>query len=278
MTATSPLLPRALRPLAVLSLALALGSPATASPLCPRPLVVPLAPIGISVVVNGAQIGGLYPDLLTTIHRKTDCQFATQLVPRARLEAMFEAGKADVLMPATRTPRRDRYGEFVPMIDTRATLISFDHDRAPVRDVEELLRRRELRVALVRGNDYGETYLKLVDELSKQHRAYLEVDAQAVARLLQAGIADITIMTPTSFTAALKENPRLQGMMDKLRLEALDELPWHEGGVYVSRKLGATQRAALIAQFRAAYKANAAWEQFKRYYPPKVIAISARPR
>ena len=263
-----------------LALALALylhDAPAAAG--CKREFAVPLAPIGISVVLNGDKLSGIYPSLLDTISAKTGCTFRTSVVPRARLEAMFEAGKADILMPATGTPRRDRYGVFVPMLASRATLISIDSNRAPVSSMRELLARPELRVALVRGNDYGDNYAALVRQLTEQGRAFMEVDPLRVARLLHNGLADVTIMTPTSFAAVLKEDARVRDMLPRLRFEPLDELPWLESGVYISRaSVSHAERAMLVSQLRAAYKSNAVWEQFKRYYPPEVVAASSRPR
>jgi polar amino acid transport system substrate-binding protein len=71
----------------------------------------------------------------------------------------------------------------------------------------------------------------------------------------------------------------VRDLLGKLRLETLDELPWHESGVYISRtSVSAAERALLASQLRAAYQSNAVWEQFKRFYPPEVVAISARPR
>ena len=262
-----------------LACALGPGHAAAAPAACPRPYTVPLAPIGISVVVSDAKVGGIYPSLLDTVSASTGCRFKLSLVPQARLEAMFETGQADILMPATGTPRRDRYGVFVPMLATRAILISTDHQRAPVHSLQELLARRELRVALVRGNDYGDNYQAFVKQLEAQGRAFMEVDPLHVARLLHNGMADVTIMTPTSFTAVLKEDARVRDMLGKLRLETLDELPWHESGVYISRtSVSAAEREMLVSQLRAAYQSSAVWEQFKRYYPPEVVAISARPR
>lgn len=262
----------------VLALALGLDSAAAAAG-CARPLTVPLAPIGISVVVSGDKVGGIYPGLLDTVSARAGCRFTLSLVPRARLEAMFEAGRADLLMPAVSTPRRDRYGVFVPMLAVRATVISIDGQRAPVRSMPELLARRELRVALVRGFDFGDSYQSLVKQLTAQGRTVMEVDPLRVARLLHSGMADVTVMTPTSFTAVLMENARVRGMLPRLRLEPLDELPWRDSGVYISRtSVNAAERDLLASQLRAANKSNEVWEQFKRYFPPEVIAVGARPR
>lgn len=257
----------------------ALGLPMAVAAQCTRTFEVPISSIGISVIVDGDKVSGIYPELLHTITAKTGCQFKLAVVPRARLEAMFENGKADLLMPVTSTARRDRFGVFVPMIDTRATLISIDSKRAPVANLDALLARRELRVAVVRGNDYGDVYQSLVKQLAAQGRLFMEVDPLTVARLLRDGVADVTIMTPLSFAGAIKDDARVKDMIDKLRVEPLPELPWHESGVYVSRSsVSAAERAMLIEMLRSAYKANEVWETFKRTYPERLITPSARPR
>jgi polar amino acid transport system substrate-binding protein len=74
---------------------------------------------------------------------------------------MFEAGKADLLIPASSTPRRDQHGLFIPMLGNRPLLISLQGTRAPINTMQDLIERRELRVALVRGYDYGASYQAL---------------------------------------------------------------------------------------------------------------------
>ncbi len=257
----------------------ALAAPLVAWAGCARPYVVPVAPIGISVIVNGDQIGGIYPRMLHGISIRHGCEFKLSVVPQARLEALFETGQADLMMPATHTPLRDRFGQFVPLIETRATLLSIGSKHAPIHSVQELLTRRELRVALVRGNDYGSEYQAVLKQLTSEGRAFMEVDATSVARLLAAGSADVTILTPMSFTAALKEDARIRPLLTKLRIEPLHELPWHESGVYVSRlSVSADERAALAKMVHDAFASDNGWDAFRRYYPPEVIAASARQR
>jgi polar amino acid transport system substrate-binding protein len=130
---------------------------------------VPVSANGASVIVDGLTVKGIYPDLLRAIGPKAGCQFAFTVVPRARQVAMFSAGTADVLVPASRTPGRDKFGTFIPMINHRAMLISVNNGRTPITSAQDLLARKDLRVAVVRGFDYGEAYTALIDEL--QNRA-----------------------------------------------------------------------------------------------------------
>ncbi|NHZ80935.1 transporter substrate-binding domain-containing protein [Massilia sp. CCM 8695] len=252
-------------------------APALAS--CEQPFLVPVAPTGLSMSINGDSISGIYPDLLRSVSAKSPCKFTYSVVPRARQEAMFEAGKSDLLLPALRTPRRDQLGYFVPVIGTRATLLSVDSARAPVRSIRDLLARKELRVVLVRGFDYGDAYLDMIDQLSAQGRLLLEKDGAAVARVLDAGIADVTLMAPTVFAGAILEDKRFTWMMPKLRIEPLEELPWGESGIYISKQtVAASDRAALQNLFAAAIKSGAVYENLKRYYPPAILAGGVRPR
>lgn len=260
-------------------LALCLAMPLCAWAACSRDISVPVAPLGVSVIVRGAAISGIYPELLRTLGAKAGCNFVLSAVPRARMEAMFETGKADILIPASGTPRRDRHGLFVPLLGNRPLLISVQSPRPPVLSVQDLIERRELRVALVRGYDYGDTYQALSQELSKQGRLFLEVDALSVARLLHGGFVDATIMAPTILSGTLQGDARVKDMAEHLRLEALPELPWGMSGVYVSRSsLTPQDQATLRDVFERAGRSGALIDSFQRFHRPEILVSSIRPR
>jgi polar amino acid transport system substrate-binding protein len=246
---------------------------------CSRDIVVPVSNTGASVIINGDKISGIYPDILRPLGQKEGCAFNFTSVPRARLELMFETGKADVLVPATRTTARDASGIFVPMMRHRAVLISVAGNHPAITSGQELLERRELRVAVVRGFDYGEAYQALLRELTKQGRLFTEVDPTAVARLLNLGAVDVTMMGPTILAGAISREPRVAGLLDKLRMEPIPELPWQQNGIYVSRKsLSSEDQAALIDLLEKAAKSGVVLEGFQRYHRPEILAESVRPR
>lgn len=246
---------------------------------CSRDIVVPVASVGVSVIVGNGTFSGIYPELLRSLGPRAGCHFTFVSVPRARLELMFETGKADILLPATRTAARDLHGVFVPMAGHRAMLISLQSPRPPIANAQDLLERRDLRVAVVRGYDYGDAYQALVRELARQGRLFTEVDPSAIARLLHVGAVDVTIMGPTILAGAINREPRVQGMLDRLRLEALPELPWQQTGVYVSRhSLTPDDRALLLELLERAAKSNVVLEGFQRYHRPEILNESVRPR
>ncbi|WP_349744068.1 substrate-binding periplasmic protein [Roseateles cavernae] len=265
---------RLLRRIVLWPLALGLSTPSLAD--CSRAMQVPAAPVGLSMIVSDEGIGGVYHDVLNGI---SGCNFLFTPVPRARLEAMFENGRADLLIPAARTPRRDEFGVFVPLIYARATLISLNAERAPVRSLQELRERKELRVALVRGFDYGDAYQALIKDLRAQGRLFLDVDPVSVGRMLQAGLADITIMAPSILVGALLADTRFKPLIERLRYEPVDELPWVDSGAYISRTSVSEQdRAVLREALEKASRSGIVWKTFQRYYPVGSLADSIKPR
>ncbi len=244
---------------------------------CSRPILVPVSPLGITVTVDAHGVGGVFPDILRAAGAAAGCEFSWTVAPRARIEAMFEAGQSDILLAASRSPKRDQFGTYVPMVGTRATLISIDARRAPVGSIAELLRRKELRVALVRGYDFGEPYQLLVQKLGEQNRLILEASSSKVARLIHEGIADVTIMTSVGMAGAITTDDRLKGMMEKLRVEGLDEIPWSDTGVYISKTtVSAEDREVLEKIIATVTKKKTLWDAYKRHYPANVLVEGIR--
>ncbi len=229
-------------------------------------------------MVDGDTISGIYPDLLRGMAEKEACTFAMTAVPRARLENLFETGRADLLIPASRTPKRDLSGTFVALIHNRAMLISLQSSRPAVLTTQQLLEQTGQKIALVRGYDYGPAYQQLLATLNQQGRLILEVDALSVARLLKTGAADFTIMAPSILAGAMQDDERVRDLVDKLRLETLPELPWGDSGVYLSNSaLNPQDKAALQDALERAAKSGAVWKAFQRYYTPAILKGSIRP-
>lgn len=261
-----------------LMVAFAILLPLGASAICSRPINVPMASTGLSVVVDGDAVSGIYPDLLRVMSEKEGCTFATTAVPRARLEVLFESGRADLLIPASKTPKRDALGTFVPLIHSRALLLSIPSKRQAIGSVRELLAHPELKVALVRGFDYGQAYQDMAAALSKQGRLILEVDALSVARLLKAGTVDATFMGATILAGSVRGDERVRDVVDGLRIEALEEIPWGSSGVYISNtSLSPADKAAVQGALERAARSGDVWKSFQHYYSPVILKASIRP-
>ncbi len=245
-----------------------LGLAANAQAGCSRSIRVPVAPIGLSVVTSGGAVSGVYPDVLRRIEADTGCRFEFSVVPRARLEAMFISGQADLLMPASRTPAREGRGQFVPLVKARPVLISLASDRPAVTTLQELLERRDLRVALVRGFDYGDAYQQLMTRLKEQQRLVMEADVGAVARAMERGLADVTLMVPSIFTGTLQQDSRTRALLERLRYEPLSDMGWGDSGIYLSPQLPPTDRELLAEMLDKAARSGLFWKTVQRHYPP----------
>ncbi len=244
---------------------------------CPRALQVPVSSTGLSVILGAKEVSGIYPDFLRTVTDKEHCKFVFTAMPRARQELLFATGRADLLIPASRTPRRDAYGTFVPLIRSRAVLISLDQHHAPFMSMQDLATRPDVRVVLVRGFDYGTPYQELIQTLSQQNRLVLEADAASAARLLKANPSYVTIMASTILLGVLPEDPRLAGLAERLRFDAADDLPWTESGAYVSNTSLQPDEAIQVAQMlRRQAETGSVWKSFQTYYVPAVLKDSIK--
>lgn len=245
---------------------------------CERPVQVPMSATGQSVVIDGDKVSGIYPELLRSLAAKEQCRFVISAVPRARLERLFETGKADMIVASVRSPHRDEFGVFVPMVRSRATLISMDDaQRPPFKNFQELIDRKDTRLVVVRGYDYGNAYQELIDTLSRDNRVVLEAEPIAVARLLKANTNDVTLMVPTILYGAMQEDPRLRDLRDKLRIEPVDNLVWGESGVYLSKTLEPGLFKYLQAAMQRAAQNGTVHKGFAAYYPAQVLKDSIKP-
>jgi len=245
---------------------------------CSRPIDVPMAPIGLSVGFDGERATGLYPTLLRELAAGTGCEFMMRRVPRARLQKMYESAQADILIPAAATPSRDADGEFVPLIQVRASLVALGRDKPAPRSLAELVAQPDYKLAVVRGFSFGPAYDNAVATLRAQKRLVEEPDPIGVARALRQGLAQGTVMTATIIASTLVMNPELAPMEKQLRLDPLEELGWTESGLYLSRlTLSETDRRTLRQAFGQAAKAGRVWQLFNETYPAGSLAGSIRP-
>jgi polar amino acid transport system substrate-binding protein len=80
-------------------------------------------------------------------------------------------------------------------------------------------------------------------------------------------------------SGAVQNDARVLGLADRLRLEALPELPWGLSGAYISRKsLTAGDQAVLRELLEKAARSGAIMEGFQRTHRPELLSASIRPR
>lgn len=245
---------------------------------CSRAIAVPMAPIGLSVSFDDERGGGVYPALLREMSAGIGCDFQMQRVPRARLQKMFEAGQADLLIPASASPAREHDGEFVPLIQVRASLLTLARERSAPRSLAELVGQPDFKLAIVRGFSFGVAYDNAVTVLRAQKRLVEEADVAGVARALRQGLAQGTVMTASILIGTLVQETELSPLVRQVRIEPLEELGWSESGVYLSRHtLNDSDRRRLRQAFVQQAKAGRVWQLFNDNHPPGSLGGSIRP-
>ena len=251
---------------------------AAANASCSRTINIPAAAAGKAVIVQNEIVSGIYPTLLREFAEKAECQIEFIAVPQARAMSMFAAGNADLLIPAFRTPARDQMGEFVPLIRSRATLITLKSDRKSIKNMQQILKETSLHLVVVRGFDYGVNYQRLIEQLKQVGRVSFESDVVSVARLIKAGHDRATIMSPIVLYGAIQGEPRVEGLADNLSFDPLEELPWGESGAYLAQlSLKQNDRDELRNMLTQMAKSPAFWKAYQRYFPPKVLNASNQP-
>ena len=246
---------------------------------CSRPINVPLSATGKSVMVERGNLSGVYPELFKTLGARSGCVFTLSAVPRSRQELLFRAGQIDVLAPASRSPERDKSGYFVPLIQIRAELISNQKTVGDVHSVAQLLNSSKLRLGVVRGFDYGNTYQRMLAELDRQGRLVVDVDAVAIAMLMKAGLVDATVMSPSIFAGSVETDARVADLFPHLHYQALDDMPWSESGLYLSKtSLSASDAQALKELFEHSLTSASVWAAYAKAYSPEILRESFRPR
>lgn len=239
-----------------------------------------MAPIGLSVTFEGDRAAGIYPTLLRELSASTGCEFQLQRVPRARLQKMFEGGQADLLLPASASPARDRDGEFVPLIQSRASLLTLTPvaQRPGPRSMAELLSQPDFKLAVVRGFSFGPAYDSAITILRAQKRLVEEADATGIARALRQGLAQGTVMAASIFIGTLVQESELTPLLKQVRIEPLEELGWSDSGVYLSRhSLTEADRRQLRQAFAQMAKTGRVWQLFNDSHPPGSLGSSIRP-
>ncbi|RZL34974.1 MAG: transporter substrate-binding domain-containing protein [Rubrivivax sp.] len=255
-----------------------LFSAAVAHAGCSRAIDAPMSPIGMSVSFDGERSAGIFPTLLRELGASIGCEFRMQRVPRARLQRMFESRQADLLLPASASPSRNADGEFVPLIQVRASLLTLSSGKALPHSLAALVGQRGFKVAVVRGFSFGAAYDRALNTLRGQGRLVEEADTAGVARALRLGLAQGTVMTANIFIGTLLREPDLAPLVPQVHSQALDELGWSESGVYLSRHtLGEADRRVLRAAFTQAARSGRVWRLFLDSYPAGSLSDNVRP-
>jgi polar amino acid transport system substrate-binding protein len=239
---------------------------------CSRPIVVPAAPAGKFMMTNEQtlEVSGVYPDLLRSSGKKIGCDFHFVVVPRVRLNMMFEKGTGQLIIPSTQTPERDLLGEFVLLFYGTPVIISARPD-LKIRTIADIKNYPKLRVNVVRGYNWGASYQVAVKQLSDSGMVEDVVDASTVIKKMQVGHADITIMTAEIFYGNLSNLGLLETFAKNIRYIKTPDFQPTFTGVYLSYSLSSADRGQLKSMLQNWLSSKALWSALQAALPDDAL-------
>lgn len=204
---------------------------------CSRPIVVPAAPTGFSVITEGETVRGIYPEWLNALGKRIGCSFEFPVVPRARADYLFfDIDKADILTPASQTFERDAKAEFVHLYNLTPMLITHQSVKGvPPKDITALLKESRWRAAMVRRYSFGNEHDALVRELEAAGRIDFVRDLDTVERMLRAGRVEFTILPASLMYSALLDGKPVSNAAE-FHYHKLDGLSPIRSGAYLSTR------------------------------------------
>lgn len=257
---------------------LIVGEVALAAGVCSRVLRVPASNLGWSMAIQAGQFRGILPEFIQQLSVKSHCQFQFEEVPKNRQEILFASARSDLLLPAIRTEKRDKVGDFVSLAQLRPVLISYEGAHISVAKSSELIARTDLKLVVVRAFDYGIEYQNIIRAMEKAGRLLREPDPISVVRLMGQNHHYVTIMAATIFYGVLERDARATSLKGKWRYEVMDEFPWMDSGIYVSRlSLPVSDRRYLKEQIEQLARSDLVWKLYLNYYPAEVLKVGMRP-
>lgn len=155
-----------------------------ALPLCPS------KPISVAFYHNGLFYHdgkGLDVDVINELQKRSQCQFNTSVMPRARIWNEIAAGRLAMSLSGIKTPARDMVVWFTPayIFQKNYALLSPTvlKDR---RTMDAFLRDPDYCWGVVRSFLHGGSLDRFIVTLRRQHRVSELPDGEAVARMLKA--------------------------------------------------------------------------------------------
>ncbi|MBC3881000.1 transporter substrate-binding domain-containing protein [Undibacterium sp. LX40W] len=198
---------------------------------CSRNIHIAINPQGPALTVNAKkQVSGILSDFFSTVEKSTQCHFIWDFVPRARAIHYLKNGLTDIVF-AIQTDERNQYAEFIPLIEFYPSVIVLK-DALKNEEPEAILEQDNLQFGLVRGYDFGPMYSEFTQKLRNAKRAEEFIEVEDIAKKMQSGQIQATIMSATVFVQAAEDI-----LLDnKIQAIPLKQFPKAKVGIYLAHQ------------------------------------------
>lgn len=235
---------------------------------CSQAIEVPAAPAGRFVMTDEktGEVSGVYPELLRSSSKETGCTFNFIIVPRARFNQMLEQGTSHLFIPESQTPEKDTFGEFIPLFYSTPVIISARPDLA-IRTIADIKKHPALHVDVVRSYDWGSAYRQAVKELKDLGMVTEVTDAGIIARKMEAGRTDITIMSAHILYGNVISLGLTDSLGKRLRYIRSPDFEAIPSGVYLSNSLPKQDRRELKNMLQNWLETRQLWRALQANLP-----------
>jgi hypothetical protein len=224
---------------------------------CSRPIKMAVDTQSNNASGTQKNISGMLFSFFSEVEKLSSCKIAWEIVPRARGLHYFQNGMVD-LMYAVQTTERDKWGNFLSLIEFYPSLIVMKahlKSNSPA----DILEQNNLMFNFVRGFDYGPDYHRLIANLKSKNQFEEVPDADTIARKMRVGRVHATVMSATLF-AHVAESEQIDRQIESFTLTNFNKL---KAGVYISKKTLKSTDEQII---RNAVVKVAAYYDFHKYF------------
>ncbi len=127
---------------------------------------------------------GIDPDLLDELKERGGYHFTYMEQPRARTWKALQDGTLSMTVSAIRTPERETFAYFIPYHAQKNMALTI---RSDLRSPADLIADPKARIGVVRGFKHGETYDRIIEQLTRRNRVIEVSSIRNLFLMLDAG-------------------------------------------------------------------------------------------
>ncbi len=168
---------------------------ATTAPDCSRRLTLALHDHGL--LYSSETDSGIDRDFADELIRRSGCQVAVSVMPRARIWQLLETGALDFSLSGIASDERNTFAGFAWYFSNKHYLLV--RRDAGVASLADFARRPELRLGAIRGFRYGERANRLLEQLQAEQRVEYATRLEPLYQLLRRHRIHAMIVEPFDY-------------------------------------------------------------------------------
>ena len=156
---------------------------AVAAPQCPPVIKVAFYDYGLLYTAGK----GIDQDVINELKLRTNCNFVSTVLPRARIWKDIETGDLAMSVSGIQTPARDQFAWFAHYMSIKNVSIIPKNISKTIHSFEDFANDKSLQWGAVRAFKHGEAQDQFLSRMREQNRVIEATNAEQLFELLKAG-------------------------------------------------------------------------------------------